>query len=165
MPVLMAVQPLFFWSSYELEPIQVVESFSRLLAKYEGGAYGRTRPEFIGLQVSRIRPHHIVHWSFLGHFHDTIEHINLLNVCYFMREASIDAKYFTLNRSCQRKIIEDVCAVFPGVQIAILFLNFLLKLLSPQGSRLMSAPQQSNTVRIFHFEAHEELDCLRWSVV
>lgn len=71
----------------------------------------------------------------------------------------MNAEYFAFDDSSDTEMVEDICAILPGVCVAIFSDSFIVKAVSCRNlSRFVVTSQQSDTVGPLEFEAHQILE-------
>lgn len=73
----------------------------------------------------------------------------------------MDAEYLALDNGSDTKVIEDFCAIFPRVCVAILSDRLVVETVDGGDlASLVIASQESDVRRVLHLEAEEELEGL-----
>ena len=63
----------------------------------------------------------------MGNLHFSVDGSNLVNSFDFGAESTVHTEDISIDDGSQRKIIKDVCAVFPGVGVSVLLIDFVVK--------------------------------------
>ena len=73
----------------------------------------------------------------------------------------MDAEYLALDNGSDTKVIEDFCAIFPRVCVAILSDRLVVETVDGGDlASLVIASQQGNVGWVLHLETEQQLECL-----
>ena len=94
------------------------------LSKSISSASGRDSPT---TSVVRVRPEKITHGAFVWHFLKSVQRSDVVKGVYAWRQATMQAKYLTIHKGGQGKVIEQVSEIFPYIGIAVLAQALVIK--------------------------------------
>jgi hypothetical protein len=93
----------------------------------------------------------------MGHFLFSIDYFYFIKSIDWGRKTSVNTKNFFIYYSCQRKIIENFCAISPNIYWTIFSKAFIIKAINLSDlAWLMISSQDSNTVLVSHFQTYQQ---------
>jgi hypothetical protein len=85
----------------------------------------------------------------MGHFLFSIDYFYFIKSIDWWRKTSVNTKNFFIYYSCQRKIIENFCAISPNIYWTIFSKAFIIKAINLSNlSALMVTSYQTHSIRI-----------------
>ena len=79
------------------------------------------------LDIFGVGPHQISKWTFVRDFNLPIDGSDLVDGFDLRTETTVNTESFSVDDGSERKVVEDFCAVFPGIGVAILSVDFIVK--------------------------------------
>ena len=145
-PILEAIHDKLMGTSHKLQVVNMVELGGHFGAEKPAGT---TRRDCPGVNVFRIRPHQVTERSLVRNFHATVNEANLVKGLNLRRETTMDAEDLALNDGTDTKIIENLGAVFPRVDVAILAHGLLIETVDASNTtRLVVTTEKSDAIRV-----------------
>ena len=79
------------------------------------------------LDILGVGPHQIGEGSFVGNLDFPIDGSDLIDGLDFGAEPSVDAESLSVDDGSEGKVVEDFGAVFPGIGVAVLPIDLIIK--------------------------------------
>jgi len=88
---------------------------------------GSSRADLPSLNFLGIRPHQIAEGALMRNLLVSGDGSDLIDGADVRREASVDTENLAVNESGEGEVVEDLCAIFPGVGVAVLLLALIVE--------------------------------------
>ena len=155
-PVLEAVHDKLMGASHEVQVVEVVELSRHLGAEEPAGTTGRNSP---GVDVLGVGPHEIAEGTLVRHLHAAVNEADLVEGLDLGRQTTVDAEDLALNDSTDTKVIEDLGAVLPGVDVAIFTHGLFVEAVDAgDTASLVVTTEERDAIRVLELEAEKQLE-------
>lgn len=142
----------------QFQTVGVVEVLRNVLAESKASASWRDAP---AVTVVRVRPQQVAHGSLVGHFHLSVDLLDLFQGVQVWRESSVQTEDLVLDDCSQRQQVEEVGVVLPDVGVAVLAQAFVVESVDLGNlSGLVVASQDGDSILEPNLDGHKEGDSL-----
>lgn len=112
-------------------------------------------------RILRVTPHEVAHSAVMWHLLLPVDRAYLIQRIDARAQTAMDAEDFVINDGCKSQVVEDVCAVPPDIDGAVLSQALVVETIHLSDlSALVVASNQSDSLRVPHLEGQEEQECL-----
>ena len=141
----------------ELEVVDAIELSRHLTAEILARSASVYRPSV--LVVIWIRPHKVTERTIVRNLHAAIDKADLIKGLDFRGEATVDAEDLALDDGTDTEVVEDLTAVLPGVDVAVLAHGLFVETVDRgDAACLVIASKERDAVGILELEAEEKLE-------
>lgn len=123
-PYLVSLVHELMRTSNELEPVDMVELGSHLVAKQPPGAARADSPR---LDVFRVRPHQVAEGALVGDLLGAGHDADLVDGADLRAQAAVDAQDLAVDNGGQDEKVKDLAARLPDGRVAVLLLALLVE--------------------------------------
>ena len=150
-------------TNYQLYVVYLLEFLYRLFPEKPSRAPWVLLPAiyiFLG-----VWPHEIAKGARWRYLYVPFKGSDGVDCCSFWRKASMHAKYFTLNYSCNWQIVKSVIEIVPNIVVSVLLSYFVVKTIDESYiSRLVVPSQKNYNIGIFEFVQKQKQNRFNWVI-
>jgi len=97
----------------------------------------------------------------VGDFNSSVDGANLIDSFDLRRKSTVNAQHLAINDRSEWQVVEDFCAVLPGIGVSVLPIDFIEEPIHLSDlAALVIAPQKCDLVGILHLETQKILEGL-----
>ena len=140
----------------KLKVVDVVELSRHLRAEEPAGSAWRDSPS---VDVFRIGPHEVTERTLVRNLHAAINKADLIKSLDFRGETTVDAENFAFDDGTDTEVVEDLTAVLPGVDVAVLAHGLFVETVDRgDAASLVIASEKGDAVWVLELEAEKKLE-------